>query len=54
MRLDSFGDVEEFCFFVLRDDVGQSADLALDDPDVYYRESIEGDVLGIWSATWHG
>jgi hypothetical protein len=38
----------------LRDDVGQSAYLALDDPHIYYRECVESDVLGIWSAMWHG
>lgn len=54
VRLNGFCDVEQLRFFELRDDVGQSAYLALDDPHIYYRECVESDVLGIWSAMWHG
>ena len=54
VRLNSFRNVEQFGFFVLRGDIGQTSDLTLDDPDIYYRESVEGNVLGILSARWHG
>jgi hypothetical protein len=52
MRLNGFRDAEQLRFFILRDNVGQSSDLPLYDPHIYYGEGIESDVLYIKSAIW--
>jgi hypothetical protein len=50
MRLNGFRNAEQLRFFVLRQNVRQSSDLALYNPHVYYRERVEGDVLNNKSA----
>jgi hypothetical protein len=53
MRLNGFSNAEQLRFFVLRDNVGQSPDLSLDDPHIHYGERVEGDILNTRSGTWY-